>query len=101
MRGIAMKEMKERAGGGVPSADRITLLRDADGDGTAEMREVFLRDLHSPFGMTLVGDALYVANTDALVRFPVPRGRDGDRGARREGRRPAGRRRSTTTGRRT
>jgi glucose/arabinose dehydrogenase len=74
LRAVAMKEVKERAGSGVPSADRITLLRDGDGDGTAEVREVFLRGLHSPFGMTLVGDTLYVANTDAIVRFPYRAG---------------------------
>ena len=49
----------------MPSANRITLLRDADGDGVAEMRTVFLENLNSPFGMALVGDDLYVANTDA------------------------------------
>ncbi len=60
----------DRAGAGVPSADRITLLRDADGDGVAEGREVLLSGLTSPFGMALAGDSLYVANTDSLVRFP-------------------------------
>jgi glucose/arabinose dehydrogenase len=64
-----MKKVMKRAGSGTPSANRITLLRDADGDGVAETRSVFLQDLHSPFGMALVGDALYVANTDAIVRF--------------------------------
>ena len=63
-----------RAGAGVPSANRITLLRDADGDGTAETRSVFLQGLHSPFGMALVGDQLYVANADAIVRFPYREG---------------------------
>jgi len=58
------------AGAGTPSADRITLLRDADKDGVAETRHVFLQNLHSPFGMDLVGDNLYVANTDAVLRFP-------------------------------
>ena len=58
----------------MPSANRITLLRDADGDGVAELRTVFLKGLHSPFGMALVGDAFYVANTDALVRFPYDAG---------------------------
>jgi glucose/arabinose dehydrogenase len=74
VRGVAMQEVKERAGSGVPSANRITLLRDADGDGTPEVREVLLRGLHSPFGMALVGDTLYVANTDAIVRFPYRTG---------------------------
>ena len=68
------KMVMKRAGAGVPSADRITLLRDADGDGVAEVRSVFLRNLHSPFGMALVGNDLYVANTDALVRFPYKTG---------------------------
>jgi len=62
------------AGAGVASADRITLLRDADGDGIPETRSVFLSDLHSPFGMALVGDDFYVANTDAVVRFPYEDG---------------------------
>jgi glucose/arabinose dehydrogenase len=54
----------------VPSPNRITLLRDADGDGVAETRTVLLEQLNSPFGMALVGDALYIADTDALLRFP-------------------------------
>jgi glucose/arabinose dehydrogenase len=52
------------------SANRITLLRDADGDGVAEIREVFLENLNQPFGMALVGDTFYVGNTDGLVAFP-------------------------------
>lgn len=63
-----------RAGAGVDSADRISLLRDTDNDGIADLRTVFLQDLHSPFGMTLVGNDLYVANADALVRFPYETG---------------------------
>ena len=70
---LAQLVMK-RAGAGVPSADRITLLRDADGDGIAETRSVLLEQLHSPFGMALVGDQLYVANADAVVRFPYAAG---------------------------
>lgn len=62
------------AGSAGVSADRITLLRDADGDGVAEERHVLLSDLVSPFGMALVGDDLYVANTDALLRFPYRTG---------------------------
>jgi glucose/arabinose dehydrogenase len=69
-----MKKVMAKAGAGVPSANRITLLRDADGDGVAEFRSAFLEGLNSPFGMTLVGDALYVANADALVRFPYKAG---------------------------
>ncbi len=65
---------KKKAGGGVPSADRITLLRDADGDGVAETKSVFLDELTSPFGMALVGDTFYVANTDAVVSFPYSEG---------------------------
>jgi glucose/arabinose dehydrogenase len=65
----------KRAGSAVPSANRITLLRDADGDGIAETRYKFLEGLHSPFGMALNGNRLYVANTDAIVHFPY---RDGD-----------------------
>ncbi|MGQ0523147.1 MAG: PQQ-dependent sugar dehydrogenase, partial [Betaproteobacteria bacterium] len=53
---------------------RITLLRDADGDGVAEVRSVFLQDLYSPFGMALVGSELYVANCDAVLRFPYKEG---------------------------
>lgn len=69
LRGWIMGKMMKRAGAAVPSADRITLLRDANGDGTPEGRSVLLENLHSPFGMALVGEWLYVANTDALVRF--------------------------------
>ena len=67
-RQLAMDAVMKRAGAGVPSADRITLLRDADGDGVAEERHVFLSGLTSPYGMALVGEALYIANADALVR---------------------------------
>jgi glucose/arabinose dehydrogenase len=68
--GWLMTFFRTRAGGTVPSADRITLLRDANGDGRAELRSVFAAGLRSPFGMELVGNDFYVANTDALVRFP-------------------------------
>jgi glucose/arabinose dehydrogenase len=72
--GLVMK----RAGAGMPSANRITLLRDADadgdGDGVAELRSVLLDGLNSPFGMALVGHVLYVADTDALLRFPYRSG---------------------------
>jgi glucose/arabinose dehydrogenase len=74
IRGWVMKQVMKRAGAAVPSANRITLLRDADGDGIAETRTVFLQGLNSPFGMTLVGDAFYVADTDALLRFPYNEG---------------------------
>ncbi len=69
VKGFVMKTLMKKAGSGQPSANRITLLRDADGDGIAETRTLFLRDINSPFGMTLVGNDLYVAATDALLRF--------------------------------
>ncbi len=62
--------LMKRAGAEVPSANRITLLRDADGDGVAEVRTVFLQGLMSPFGMVLVGNELFIANADALVKVP-------------------------------
>ena len=68
--GIVMK----RAGAKTPSANRITLLRDADHDGVAETRSVLLQDLNSPFGMALIGKQLYVANADAVLRFPYEPG---------------------------
>ena len=75
LRGFIQKKAMKRAGSAVPSANRITLLRDTDSDGIADQRSALLTNLNSPFGMELVGDQLYVANTDALVRFPY---RDGD-----------------------
>lgn len=69
-----MNYFMKRAGAGVPSANRITLLRDADGDGIAEVRTVFLKGLNSPFGMALVSNTLYIANTDAVVQFPYEEG---------------------------
>jgi glucose/arabinose dehydrogenase len=69
IKGKIFNHFQKKAGAAVPSADRITLLRDADGDGIAETRFVFVDSLKSPFGMTLVGDDLYVADTDALLRF--------------------------------
>jgi glucose/arabinose dehydrogenase len=63
------KLIMARAGAGGPSANRITLLRDTDEDGVAETRATFLTGLNSPFGMALVGNALYVANTDSIMRF--------------------------------
>lgn len=74
VRGKAMGLVMKRAGAGTPSADRITLLRDADGDGVAETRNVFLRGLTSPFGMALVGNELYIANADAIVKVPYQTG---------------------------
>jgi glucose/arabinose dehydrogenase len=74
IKGWFFQVFKKKAGGGVPSAERITLLRDADGDGVAETRSVFLNGLTSPFGMVLVGDTFYVADTDAVVSFPYSEG---------------------------
>lgn len=65
-----MKMAMKWVGAGVPSANRITLLRDADGDGKAETRTVFLSGLNSPLGMALIGNDFYVGNTDAVMRFP-------------------------------
>jgi glucose/arabinose dehydrogenase len=73
-RGQAMQKMKKEGGTAVAGADRITLLRDTDGDGTVDLRTVFLEGLKSPFGMVLVGSDFYVANTDALLRFPYREG---------------------------
>jgi glucose/arabinose dehydrogenase len=81
LKGWFMKRVQKKAGGAVPSANRVTLLRDADGDGAAETRTVFLSGLTSPFGMTLVGDVLYVANSDALVRVPYSTGQTESRTA--------------------
>jgi glucose/arabinose dehydrogenase len=74
LKGWVMKRVMKRAGAGVPSPDRIVLLRDSNGDGVADVRSVFLDHLHSPFGMVLVDGSLYVADTDALLRFPYRRG---------------------------
>lgn len=74
IKGAVMKAVMKKAGAGVPSANRITLLRDTDGDGIANLRSVLLQNLNSPFGMALVGDYLYVANSDAVLKFPYARG---------------------------
>jgi len=70
----AMVSTMRRAGAAGVSANRITLLRDADGDGVAEIREVFLEGLNQPFGMALLGDTFYVGNTDGVVAFPYTPG---------------------------
>jgi glucose/arabinose dehydrogenase len=70
LRGWFMTRVMRRAGAGTRSADRITLLRDSDGDGVVDLRRVLLSGLHSPFGMAVIGDTLYVANTDAILKFP-------------------------------
>ena len=74
LRGMIMKMVMKRAGAATPSANRITLLRDADGDGVAELRTVFASGLNSPFGMALVGNDFYIANTDAVMRFRYAEG---------------------------
>ena len=66
---VIAKHFMKRAGAGEESPDRITLLRDQNGDGVAELATDFLSDLHSPFGMALIGSDLYVANTNAIIRF--------------------------------
>jgi glucose/arabinose dehydrogenase len=74
IRGWAQGLFQKRAGAVTPSPNRITLLRDTDGDGVAETKTVFLQGLHSPFGMVLVGDDFYVADTDAIMKFPYHAG---------------------------
>ncbi|NIJ34016.1 PQQ-dependent sugar dehydrogenase [Sphingomonas oligoaromativorans] len=74
IRGAVQRWLFKKAGSAVPSANRITLLRDTDGDGVADVKTTFLNDLHSPFGMALVGNTLYVADTDALLAFPYQPG---------------------------
>lgn len=74
IKGWFFNHFQKKAGGAVPSPNRITLLRDADGDGVAETHSVFLSGLYSPFGMALVGNNLYVADSDAILRFPYTTG---------------------------
>ena len=81
LRGFVMKQVMKRAGAGAPSANRITLLRGLKADGTAETRTVFLDNLSSPFGMALVGSDFYVANSDAIVRYPYSTGQTRIEGA--------------------
>ena len=69
-----MGKLMGRAGAGAPSANRISLLRDTNGDGKADQKTAFLEGLNSPSGMALVGTTLYVANTDALMAFPYVEG---------------------------
>ncbi|HJP61463.1 MAG TPA: sorbosone dehydrogenase family protein [Gemmatimonadaceae bacterium] len=74
VKGFFFRLFQSKAGGGVPSENRLILLRDGNGDGVADIRTVFLKDLHSPFGVALVGNDLYVANTDAIVKYPYASG---------------------------
>lgn len=68
------KRAMKKAGAATKSANRITLFRDADGDGTPELREKFLENLYSPFGMALVGDDFYVADADKVMKFKYAEG---------------------------
>ncbi|KRD13875.1 sorbosone dehydrogenase [Acidovorax sp. Root267] len=74
LRGLAMGLVMKRAGAGTPSANRITLLRDTDGDGVADVRTVFMQNLLSPFGMALVGTQLFIATADGVVKVPYETG---------------------------
>ncbi|HET9067344.1 MAG TPA: sorbosone dehydrogenase family protein [Amaricoccus sp.] len=71
---IAVNATMKRAAATGPSPNRVMLLRDADGDGTAEIRDTFLENQRQPFGMALVGDTFYLGNTDGVVAFPFERG---------------------------
>ena len=74
IKGWVMKQVMKKAGAAVPSANRITLLRGVGAEGAAQMRTLFLEGLHSPFGMALIGQDFYVANSDAILRFPYAEG---------------------------
>jgi glucose/arabinose dehydrogenase len=74
LKGYFFKMFQRKGGGAVPSANRITLLRDADGDGIAETRSTFLSGLNAPFGMQLAGNVLYVADSDAVLAFAYKTG---------------------------
>ena len=66
--------MKARAGAGAKGGNRITLLRDSNGDGVPELKTVLVDGLHSPYGIAWVAGTLYVANTDAIIAFPFTPG---------------------------
>ena len=74
LKGWIASKIMASAGAGTKSPNRITLLRDSNGDGVAEVKTTFLSGLNSPFGMSLIGDTLYVANTDAVIAFPYGAG---------------------------
>jgi len=74
IKGAVMGAVMKKAGAAVPSANRITLLRDTDNDGIANLRSVLLENLNSPFGMALVDNNLYIANSDAVISFPYKNG---------------------------
>lgn len=84
IKGIVMRFLMGEAGADVPSPNRVTLLRDKDGDGKAEERHILLNGLNSPYGMALVNGTLWVANSDALMAFPY---KEGDTQIRDKGRR--------------
>jgi glucose/arabinose dehydrogenase len=73
-KGWVMRIVMKRACASTPSANRVTLLRDMHGSGAADFRSVLLEGLNSPFGMVLVGDDLFVADSDAVLRFPYSTG---------------------------
>ena len=81
IKGFVMKQVMKRAGAGTPSANRITLLRGLGADGRALTKTVFLENLNSPFGMALVGNDFYVANSDAIVRYRYSAGQTRIEGA--------------------
>ncbi|HST08214.1 MAG TPA: PQQ-dependent sugar dehydrogenase, partial [Gemmatimonadaceae bacterium] len=74
IKGFFFRLFQRKGGGAVPSPNRIILLRDSDGDGVADTQSTFLSGLYSPFGMALVDGELYIANSDAIVRFPYSAG---------------------------
>lgn len=74
IKGAVMGLVMKYAGAGVKSANRITLLRDADGDGKPELRTTFLENLNSPFGMVAIGNFFFVANADSIMRYPYVTG---------------------------
>lgn len=74
IKGLVMKSFMKLAGSVTPSANRITLLRDTDGDGKVDFQRKFLEGLNSPFGMAVIGNNFYVANTDSIMRFPYHTG---------------------------
>ncbi|GAB6140515.1 sorbosone dehydrogenase family protein [Methylosoma difficile] len=74
LKGWLLGQFMDKAGAGAPSANRITLLRDTNGDGIADLRTEFLKGLNSPFGMALIGNDFYVANTNALMKFTYQSG---------------------------
>jgi len=74
LKGWIASKIMASAGAGTKSPNRLILLRDGDGDGVAEVKTTFLTGLNSPFGMSLIGDRLYVANTDAVMAFPYVTG---------------------------